>query len=287
MVVALACGDAPRTPTSPTGTSQTQIRVQGRVAIPSPGTPAGLAGVEVQVVEGPATGTRTITDSSGRYSLQLPAAPFRLQWSRAGFEPRESTLHLAEPGGVLELPDVFMRRIETGPEWTVTGVVRDGRGNPVADADVRIVGFVLVLTGKTDAAGRFTITSNQTGAPQPELQVEKWPGYPTTRMVFKCCTSGAPIFVDVRLLRVVGITLIDPAVVRVGQHLRIVIRADYDDGSQQVILPTQGEGSSSNRSVVRFGSDQIFIFGLSPGAATIHFTYWGVGPSSLQVRVDP
>ena len=95
---------------------------------------APVSGAQVLVTEGAGAGQSATTAAGGAYRLELPPGPFRLRWSAQGLDPRES-----DPGTVIAgsttTVDTVILRVMSVPDWSITGIVRDGVGNPVADTE--------------------------------------------------------------------------------------------------------------------------------------------------------
>lgn len=293
------CGSDAPSPISPSPPQTPAGHVQGRVLRSqtcfdprSRCGPVALEGAEVRVLEGPATGVTVTTDVGGIYDLELPVGPFRLQWSKSGYETRESTLELIEAGRTIEMPQVVLNPFASGPQWTVTGVVSDGRGMPVPVAEVRIRGFSALRGGTTDTMGRYTVTSNAARTGEPRVEAHKLDGYPTTTVPFNCCDNSTDITVNVRLLRVIRIFVTGPTSVRVGQFLPVTIDVEFDDGSRQTATPRGDQGFTRDPTVAQIGwlfldPARAGVRGISPGTTTMEFLYWGAGPAGLGIRVDP
>src|SRR5262245_37576129 len=168
MSLLTACGaaDAPTVPSSTVVTppAPTTGIVQGIVkraayfgAVFNPEAP--FSGAQVLVTEGAGTGQSATTGSDGAYRFELPAGPFRLRWSASSpfFEPRDSNPGMVVAGSTTTVDTVVLRFAE----WSVSGIVRDGVGNPVAKAWVTVSGgyLIAIADATTDAAGRYRITS--------------------------------------------------------------------------------------------------------------------------------
>src|SRR5436309_6472306 len=116
-----------------------------------------LSGAQVLVTEGAGAGQSVTTGADGAYRFELPPGPFRVRWSAQGYEPRDSDPGAVDAGGATTVATVRLRlSFESNPEWSISGIVRDGLGNPVAGAQVDAgdgVAWAVALTS-TDAAGR-------------------------------------------------------------------------------------------------------------------------------------
>src|SRR5206468_10480410 len=167
-----ACGtgsDAPTGPSSAVVTPPAPITgiVQGIVkheAFVSHGLfPEGpLSGAQVLVTEGPGAGRSVTTGADGAYRFELLSGPFRIRWSAANYDPRDSDPGEVIAGDTRTVETVVLQRGGI-PEWSISGIVRDGAGNPVADALVDAWDGVawFVAHASTDATGGFRIASTR------------------------------------------------------------------------------------------------------------------------------
>src|SRR5262245_45113609 len=166
MSLLIACGaaDAPTMPSSTVVTppAPTTGIVQGIVkraaffgATFYPEAP--FAGAQVLVTEGAGTGQSVTTGGDGAYRFELRAGPFRLRWSASSFhETRDSNPGVVVAGSTTTLDAVTLRFAE----WSVSGIVRDGVGHPVAGVWVTVDGLVVpIADATTDAEGRCRIVS--------------------------------------------------------------------------------------------------------------------------------
>jgi hypothetical protein len=306
MMLLTACGAASDTPTGPSSTVVTPAStvvtppapttgvVQGFVRIEaylglvfSPEAP--LADVQVLVTEGPGAGQSVITDTKGAYRLELPPGPFRLRWSseRVRVEPRDSNPGAVIAGATTTVDTVVLpRSFEGNPEWSVSGIVSDRLGNPVAGVDVDASDGVAWYVGLslTDAAGRFRIASKR---PHPDwLHMSTYKeGYPAKYITLFCGPSCA-LTVDFRLEVHVREWLDGPSTMQVGDVAAVSLVGEYADGTRSVERPRL---VSSNLAVVQVVPlappyDKMYVKAIAAGTATLR-QYLGSQVGTLTVRV--
>ena len=279
------------TPPAPmTGVVQGFVRIEaysGLVFSPE----APLADVQVLVTEGPGVGQSVTTDTKGAYRLELPPGPFRLRWSseRVRVEPRDSDPGTVIAGATTTVSTVVLRRsFEGNPEWSVSGIVRDNRGNPVPGVDVDASDGLSWYVGLslTDAAGRFRIASKR---PHPDwLHMATYKeGYPAQYITLFCGPSCA-LTVDFRLERHVREWLDGPSTMQVGDVATVSLVGEYADGTRSVVRPTV---VSSNLAVVQVVPlappyDKTYVKAIAPGTATLR-QYLGGQVGTLTVHVFP
>jgi len=292
-----ACRAASDTPTGPSSTVVTPPApmtgiVQGFVrrqayfgAVFNPEAP--LSGAQVLVTEGAGAGQSATTGANGAYRLELPPGPFRLRWSASGLDPRES-----DPGTVLAgsttTVDTVILQLMSVPEWSISGSVRDGVGNPVADVSLVAIEYVPfyreVAHASTDAVGRFRIASTRQHLETLHVLAEK-AGYLYQDITVVCGPSCA-ITVNARLLRFVRAWLDGPSTMQVGDVAAISLIAEYDDGTRKPYI-TRVE--SSNPVVVQVlpvsqqQYDKSLVKAIAPGTAALQDSLGG--PVILNVRV--
>jgi hypothetical protein len=296
----IACGAGTQTaPSPPTASSQPQIgSVEGIVKHESFFSgrntfPIGpLTGAQVVVTEGPATATTFTTAADGAYHFDLPVGPFRLQWSAQSYEAQASAIGMVQAGATTKMSDVVLRLLQNVPvpSWTISGVVRGARGNPVAGALVRAskgdpVDPSEYAAVNTDSAGNFRITSTHAHVDPVYLDVDQ-SGYISKRLSIRlpCCDSGAAATVIIQLLRSGPVTLDGPSSMQVGETASLLSIVDLGNGSHLVSSPLV---TSSNPSVVRVLEStapdyRTLIRAVGPGTATVSDS-----ESTLQIRVYP
>jgi Carboxypeptidase regulatory-like domain len=285
---AAACGSSPGSATAP---SSAGVLVEGIVRGEAPPNsrsllpPPALAGADVIVISGSATGTSTTTDPNGEYRLQLPRGLFKLRWSKPGYLPMDSAEGIVSTEAIT-MSDVVLR---TAP-WTIAGLISDGHGTPVAGATV-IVGGSTVLTNfatlTTDGDGGYRFTSAEPHFSTVTIFARK-DGYESgeTKSVACCATAGDTRF-DVRLRRIVGITIDGPGTLAVGEGAALPINdITLDDGSHRFIylLPTSDDPSVVAVERAFMGQQGYGVRGIRPGAATVRCD-WENFAVQLQVRV--
>jgi hypothetical protein len=237
----------------------------------------------VTVIAGPAQGSMVMTDATGAYSLQIRAGVFRLRWSKAGFLPVESAEEALEAGDHITMSDIVLK---TAP-WVITGMVTDSRDNRVAEALVTIElgsAFHTTLSTTSAADGRYRIASTTPHFDSVIVSALKNGFEPLSRQRVSCCDPPADNVYDIRLVRVLTVTMTGPSTLRVGERVELPLAAiDLDNNAQRFvyILP-----SSSDPTVVAVENGQrgFVIRGVRPGLAIITFDYHGVS-ATLQVRV--
>ncbi len=141
-------------------------------------TPGAISGVVVDSVTkrpvhgalvtlGPAvrigTGTRQLTDERGRFIfLGLPPAEnYTLEAHQSGYLDRSN---LVRPRQLTLAPGQWLadQRLEIIPEASISGVVRDERGEPVVGAPVRLLAL-LPIAGRVHPAGGPVATTDDRG----------------------------------------------------------------------------------------------------------------------------
>jgi subtilisin family serine protease len=133
-----------QSPRGPTGT------LSGTVTNASNGDP--ISGATVHVV-GPVDRV-TSTNTSGQYSLTLPVGTYDLTVTAFGFLSQGSTGVVISEGAVT----VRDFALQPAPSHQVSGHVRDGDGNPIANATVTILGTPIPPVA-TDANGFYSFPS--------------------------------------------------------------------------------------------------------------------------------
>lgn len=244
----------------------------------------GLAGVKVDAMSG-STSFSLTTDTAGAFRMELPAGVARFRRSSAGYVSydQEHTIPPGTTGLQIALKKVPVP-VPPSTRYTLTGLVTDLRGNPVAAAQVngyRNDSPVDDSVGRTstDSSGRFTLIT--TRAPQ-DVQVTST-GYQQTRARVGVFSADSTATITIRLPRFIGYTLIAPPSVKVGQTVQITARIELDNGSG--ILTPAGPLDSSNHAVLVV-VDRNWVRGITPGSVTVSGVYEGV-TGSVPLRVDP
>ena len=297
MSLLTACGaaDAPTVPSSTVVTppAPTTGIVQGIVkraayfgATFNPEAP--LSGAQVLVTEGAGTGQSVTTGGDGAYRFELPAGPFRLLWSASSpfFEPRDSNPGVVVAGSTSTVDAVVLRF----SEWTVSGIVRDGVGKPVAGAWVTVDGSLIAIAdATTDAAGRYRITSTSQHADTIQVKADIV-GY-ISQYTIATCGPACAITADFRLLRRVREWLDGPSAMQVGEVAGVKTVTEFDDGSRTTAV-THLE--SSNPAVVKvlplqppYQSTSISVQAIAPGTVTLQTAGYTKPLLLLNVRVVP
>ena len=298
MSLLTACAGAPDTPTGPssavqtppapmTGIVQGLVRSEGYFRVRE----APISGAQVLVTEGPGAGQSVTTSADGAYRLELPPGPFRLRWSAQGFEPRESGPGAVTAGGTTTVSTAILRQtFEGNPEWSVSGTVRDGLGNPVADAYIDIWDGVAWFAGRawTDATGRFGITSRRPHPVWLHLSPVK-EGYRTQHITVFCGPSCA-ITTDLRVLRPIREWLEAPSTMKVGDTAPVTRVVEYDDGTRNAFGSVRVE--SSNLGVIKVLPPlqppyQTYVNAIAPGTATLQTQLSTSQPLTVNGRVVP
>jgi len=305
MSLLTACGgNTPTVPSSATGASPaptvgTQPApmtgvVQGFVRLESyfglVRSPEGpLSGAQVLVTEGAGAGQSVTTGANGEYRLELPPGPFRLRWSAQGAEPRDSDPGAVIAGATTTVDTVVLRRsFEGNPEWSVSGIVRDSRGNPVAGVGVETWDGVAWFVGytSTDATGRFGIASKR---PHPDwLHISAYKEGYRGRNITLFCGPSCALTVDSRLEAHVREWFDGPSTMQVGDVATVSLVGEYADGTRSVERPN---AVSSNPAVVQVVPlappyDKTYVKAITPGTATLR-QYLGSQVGTLTVHVFP
>lgn len=281
-----ACGAASDTPTGPssavvTPPAPTTGIVQGIVKREAYAGlvfyPEGpLSGAQVLVTEGAGAGQSVTTGADGAYRFELPPGPFRVRWSAQGYEPRDGDPGAVIAGSTTTVNTVTLRlSFESNPEWSISGIVRDGLGNPVAGAQVDAgdgVSWTVALTS-TDAAGRFQIASRR--AHPDWLHISAWKEGYRARYMTVLCGSSCALTADLRVLRRVREWLDGPSTMQVGDIATVSLVDDYDDGTRSVVPASV---NSSNLAVLQVlpsqpPYDKTYVKAIAPGAATLQLPF--------------
>ena len=166
---------------------------------------------------------------------------------------------------------ILRRSFERNPQWSVSGIVRDNLGNPVADADVEAGDGVAWYPGftKTGATGRYQIDSKR---PHPDwLHISAYKeGYPEQYITLFCGPSCA-LTVDFRLERYLREWLDGPSTMQVGDVAIVSLVGQYVDGTRTV---TRASIFSSNLGVLQVVPspppyDTMYVKAIAPGTATL------------------
>ena len=273
LLVLLGC-DTNHPPTSPDARPTGAAGVNGVVRAERPPStrmsmpPPLEAGVQVTVIA---------------YRLQIHAGAFKLRWSKAGFVPVESAEQALEAGDHITMSDIVLK---TAP-WAITGMLTDSRENRVAEADVTIElgdAYHNTLSTTSAADGQYRIASTTPHFDSVTVSARRNGFEPLSLQRVSCCDPPADTVYDIRLVRVLTVTMTGPSTLRVGERVELPLATiDLDNDTQRFvyILP-----SSSDPTVVAVENGQrgFVIRGARPGVAIITFDYHGVS-ATLQVRV--
>jgi subtilisin family serine protease len=132
-----------QSPRGPTGT------LSGTVTAAGSGNP--IAGAKVRAV-GPTT-RETFTDAAGNYSLVLPVGSYDATASAFGYLSQTANVVITD--GQTTTHDFAL---VAAPSHTVSGHVRDGNSNPIANATVTILNTP-IPPATTDASGFYSFAS--------------------------------------------------------------------------------------------------------------------------------
>jgi hypothetical protein len=294
-----ACGSAPSAPTSPGAPTSPPVTRTGTAIIEGIVfhepllanrilLPAGpLAGARVTVTEGAAAGATFTTDTNGAYHVELPAGTFRLRWTADFYETRDGDAMTALTSAATKIPTVTLRLLSNVPipEWTVSGSVADGLGNPVAGASLlSAAGVMIYASGQTGADGNFLLRSTRQHPETLSFQIQKT-GYETVSRSVPCVASCTATF-NVRLRRLVREYLDGPSSMQVGEVAPVDYIRVYDDGSVdrwRAAALMSNNPSVLQRQELTAPYEHVFVKALAGGTATL--TYGSQFP--LPVRVDP
>jgi len=245
---------------------------------------APFSGAQVLVTEGAGTGQSVTTGSDGAYRFELAPGPFRLRWSASSFfETRDSNPGVVVAGSTTTVDAVVLRFAE----WSVSGIVRDGVGKPVAGAWVTVSGglFTPIADATTDAAGRYRIVSTTQHADPIQVKAEIGG---SSQFTIVTCGPACAITADFRLLRRVREWIDGPSAMQVGEVAEVTTVTEYDDGSRTTAAANPLE--SSNPAVVRVlplepPYQTTNVKAISPGTVTLRLAY--SQPLLLNIRVAP
>ena len=247
-----------------------------------------LDAVRVEGLSGVGAGRVTTSNEAGVFWFELPPGATRFRWSKDGYVSHEQEVR-SSAGATTQI-NVFLEKFVPPPPplftppYTVTGTVSDSRGNPVSGADVSIYGQQSPIDhrygfGRTDSAGRFSITSPErrpTG-----IKVAK-DGYVTKDVQGGSTPPSSTWTVNITIPRIERYVLVSPTSVKVGQSSKVEGQVTLDDGSRT----TGVTGLTSSNEAVAVALSGVWVWGKAPGTATITGFYFGVS-STLQVRVVP
>ena len=180
--------------------------------------------------------------------------------------------------------------LRTAP-WAIAGLISDGRGNAVAGATVIIGGSTAFGTNfaslTTDGDGNYRFESMQPHFSTVTIVARK-DGYESgdPKSVACCATAGNTRF-DVRLRRIVAITIGGPNTLVVGEGAALPINdITLDDGSHRFIylLPTSSDPSIVAVERGFLGQQGYGVRGVRPGTVIVTRD-WENFAVPLQVRV--
>lgn len=284
----------PMAPPLPPPTKATSVALDGVVT--GPNRWILVAGVRVEIIQGPSTGQSTVTDANGHYRLDVTTGVVQLRWSKPGYVTSES-LPLTFEGDTATL-DCLMNRAP----WHIKGTVTDRNGAPIQGARLSLcvtACFSYSGSADSDSAGRFDL-STSVGAGSGYLRVSRSP-FVIQKVSYSCeappedpnaglCGDQTSVTANVQMVRIVSVNLRAPTVLAVGQGLPIEREVLLDDGRLIVDDGANWTLSDENRTwaydpavaVVTNGR----VIGMAVGTATltseIGFIY-----AYLPLRVEP
>jgi hypothetical protein len=250
-----------------------------RISMPAP----VEGGVVVSVVAGSASGLSTVTNAQGAYALQLPEGFFRLRFSKSGFQIQETADQSVASGDHQVMLDILLK---TAP-WAITGTVTDSAGNHVTGANVTLEiddAFHQTFSAISGDNGGYRIASTVPHFDTVHVSAGRSGFEGLFRQQVACCAPPADAVYDIRLVRVLKVTMTGPPTLRVGEGVELpTATIDLDNGTQRFvyILPT-----SSDPTVVAVerGQRGFVIRGMRTGQALVTFDYQGVD-ATLAVQV--
>lgn len=296
--LASACGTASNAPAGPSpavspprtlGIIQGVVKHEGFVS--HGWFPEGpLSGAQVTVTEGLGAGQSVTTGTDGAYRFEVPAGPFRVRWSAAGYEPRDSDAGMVIAGSTTSVNAVTLQRLSNViGDWSITGIVRDGVGNPVAGASVDASdGFFTgtVAYTLTDATGAFVLTPKRLHPSVLHLNAWKQ-GYRSQSTTVPCPQSCA-MTMDFRILRIVRSWLDGPSTLQVGDVAAVKAVNEYDDGTRTTYTALVKSSNPAIVQVLTFEPpyDTTRVKAIGPGTAALEL---GLASQTLtlNVRVVP
>lgn len=173
-----------------------RVVVEGGVEEAPPCVARAIAGVRVEVVDGPDAGRSTVTPSGGSIGFRLEDiawGTFRLRASKPGYAASDAAMNIPPPGGAGVVVREFFRLRGTEGMFTLAGEIRAaGTGTPIDDAQVEVV------AGPN--AGRVTRSGGGLGAGRYELR-SLIPGefrYRVSKPAFQPYEGSNPICGDER-----------------------------------------------------------------------------------------
>ena len=248
-----------------------------------------LSGAQVVVTEGPGASQSVTTAGDGAYRFDLPPGPFRVRWSAPGYEPRESEPGAVVAGSTTSVNAVILQRLSNViGDWSITGTVRDGVGNPVAGAHLDAWDGVAWFVGDTltDAAGGFVLTPKRE---HPNwLHIDAWKEGHRSQSITVPCMPSCAITTDFRLLRILRTWLDGPSTMQVGDIAPVTGVVEYDDGTRYAGWAFV---ESSNLGVVKVLPSQppherLYVKAIAPGTAALQAPSTSQ-PLTLNVHVVP
>lgn len=126
-------------------------RVRGTVRDARTGTP--IAGATVQARRDSEFVRQALTDTGGEYDLPLPVGAYTITFGKAGYIGATASVTLSADGEIATLDATL-----SGTGHTVSGVIRDERGEPAPGIIVEIYELTDAVT-TTDAAGAFSFAN--------------------------------------------------------------------------------------------------------------------------------
>ena len=248
--------------------------------------PPTLPGTDVSVIAGAAAGRTTTTDTNGEYRLQLPRGTFTLRWSKPGYLPMDSAEGIVTTE-TITMSDAVLR---TAP-WAISGLMSDGRGNPVAGATVFVAGSTAFGANfaslTTDGDGVYRFASMQPHFSTVTIFARKDGHESGEAKSVACCATVGDTRFDVRLRRIVAITIGGPNTLVVGEGAALPINdITLDDGSHRFIylLPTSSDPSIVAVERGFLGQQGYGVRGVRPGTVIVTRD-WENFAVPLQVRV--
>jgi Malectin domain/Carboxypeptidase regulatory-like domain/Viral BACON domain len=122
--------------------------LQGTVTDSSTNQPIAGAAINISPI-----GASTVTDGSGHYSITLPVGDYDVTASHFGYTPLTHSASITD-GGTTTVDFALV----PAPSGTLSGTVRDGSSNPIANATVTI-NNTPIPPATTDAAGHYSFAS--------------------------------------------------------------------------------------------------------------------------------
>jgi hypothetical protein len=269
----------PANPTPTPGFGATE----GHVTDTDSGDP--IPGARLDATSG-STSFSVTTNAIGAFRMDLPPGLARVVTTKEGYVTRTSeyTIPVGPTTLLISLTKVVVPPPAPTPTYTLSGIVIDVQGAPVAGATVyayccdspidgRISGFIF-----TDASARFRLTTTRFPA---NVRVQKT-GYQRATATVARFPSGSTANMTIVVPRYVRYVPL-PVSLKVGETVAMTARLELDNGASEV---RGAMNLTSTNSAVIAALDGRYVKGIAPGTATITGSDEGL-TGSVALTVQP